>query len=216
MVFSMIAAMQANPSFQLLYLDQLELQPNLETELRDLIKLQKAGLSLSPSLIVPASTEEAFYRSNNLPEQLQQLFRHVNLNHPDEDDIEELAPQAMALFKRHYLLDEFIDLFYSALSPLANKVSLRRPGQIGKSFIKGRPALIGLKELWASAWTFDALLDRLAKTHGIAIEAQSVLIQASSDGHIYEDKTSCKVLEKDVRVSKDSDGRLLRLSYLKV
>ena len=157
--------------------------PQLEPELSALQRLGDAGLSLAPLRIVPAEVEETFYRTNNLPAQLSNLFEGLDLSNPDEDDIEELAPEAQALLKAHFLLDETIDLFYEGLSPLPSRVRVRRGGgnpeeEPGHTATRGRPALIALKNVWVEDWSFDALMARLEKRHSVALQARPVIVSA--------------------------------------
>lgn len=210
----MLYAMQA-PQQSLAFLDQLSQAQTQDQEITDLLFLLKEGSLVSPSLIVPASTEETYYRLNNLPEQLQQLFKKVNLSDPDEDDIEDLEPHALELFKKHFLLDEFIDTFYSALTPLGSSLCVRRPETQGRTVTKGRPTLIALKNLWATHWTFEAIMQRLSETKSIAVEAQSVIIQAPSDPKLYNDDAAQNALGQAVQLAKDTQGQITRIIYPK-
>jgi hypothetical protein len=153
-----------------------------ETEVQQLKHLTDAGLTVAPLLVVPASLEEYFYRLNNLPAQLTTIFAKINLKNPDEDDLEDAAPQAQALFKRHYLLDEVIDMFYEQLEFLPERVTVRRPGKEGKTVTKGRPALVALKEVWINDWSFEAVLERIENTKTIGLEARPTLVGAASTG----------------------------------
>ena len=150
-------------------------------ETSSLKKLEAQGLELSPMRVVPASAEDAFYRLNSLPEQLSKLFASIDTSFPDEDDIEELAPQAEQLLKRHYLLDEFIDQFYSALEDLPSSLRVRRCEEEGQRAIKGRPTLIALKEVWTHEWSFDALMNRLERTKSIALNAAPTIIGVADE-----------------------------------
>lgn len=157
--------------------------PQLEPELSALQQLEDAGLSLAPLRVVPAEVEETFYRTNNLPAQLNGLFEGLDLSNPDEDDIEELAPEAQGLLKAHFLLDETIDLFYEGLSPLPSRVRVRRSSgrpneEPGHTTTRGRPALIALKNIWVEDWSFDALMARLEKRHSVALQARPVVVSA--------------------------------------
>lgn len=165
-------------------LTQLEARdPTLqETELQHLKRLADAGIMVAPLLVVPASLEEYFYRLNNLPTQLSTVFAKVNLKNPDEDDIEDAVPQAQALFKHHYLLDEVIDMFYEQLEFLPERVTVRRAGQDGKTVLKGRPALMALKEIWMDDWSFETVLERIERTKTIGLEARPTLLCAESTG----------------------------------
>ena len=153
-----------------------------ETELHHLKRLADAGLEVAPLLVVPASLEEYFYRLNNLPAQLSTIFAKVKPKNPDEDEVEDAVPQAQALFKRHYLLDEVIDMFYDQLAFLPERVTVRRAGANGKTVTKGRPALMALKEVWTEDWSFEAVLERLERTQTIGLEARPTLIGAESTG----------------------------------
>jgi hypothetical protein len=171
-------------------LEQISLNdPDLQAlELTALKKLHAGGLPISPILIVPAALEEHFYRLNNLPEQLSKLFSKVNLKRPDEDHLEDLAPQAQSLIKRHYFLDEIIDMLYLALTPLPNQVTVRRPQENGIIALKGRPTLMALKNIWVQNWSFENLLERIEKNSSIAITERPVIIQATG-GVISESKS---------------------------
>jgi hypothetical protein len=163
-------------------LNQLSLtDPNLqEAELQQLKRLADAGLAVAPLLVVPASLEEYFYRLNNLPAQLSTIFSKVKPKNPDEDDVEDAVPYAQALLKRHYLLDEVIDMFYEQLAFLPERVMVRRAGRKGKTVTKGRPTLMALKDTWTDDWSFEAVLDRLERTQTIGLEARPTLIGAES------------------------------------
>jgi hypothetical protein len=173
-----------------------------ETELQQLERLSKAGIEIAPLLIVPASLEEYFYRLNNLPSQLSTLFAKINLKNPDEDDVEDAVSQAQALFKRHYLLDEVIDMFYEQLEFLPERVTVRRPGQDGRTVTKGRPALMALKETWMDDWSFETVLERIERTKTIGLEARPTLLCAESTGEADPDLLNQvkNVLEHEVEL----------------
>lgn len=150
-------------------------------ELRQLQALEAAGVPVAPLVVASPALEELFYALNNLPAQLNALFAGLDLADPDEDDVEELAPEAQRLLAGHYLLDEAIDRFYAALEPLPGPLRLRRPGEAGVVAAKGQPALLALKRLWGEDWSFEALLARLAARGSIALEARPVLIGPAAD-----------------------------------
>lgn len=160
------------------HLSELRERPE-EPELRDLWELRAAGIPVAPICVVPAAAEESFYRLNNLPAQLSDLFRAVDQADPDEDDLEELCPAAERLIAEHYLLDEFVDQFYGATADLPARVCVRRPGEDGKTTARGRPSLLALKETWRKDWSVDSLLQRLQATSRLALEARPVLIHAA-------------------------------------
>ena len=162
---------------------------DLPRELSALRRLGEAGFRLAPLRVLPAAAEETFYRLNNLPAQLSALFRGVDLANPDEDDIEELAPEAQRLVRTHFLLDEFVDLFYAGLSGLPAQLRLRRPNtareaHTGRVVTRGRPALLALKDTWADDWSFDALLARTTSEGSIALAAQPVLLAPPAQGDV--------------------------------
>jgi hypothetical protein len=185
-------------------LEQLDARdPSLqETELQHLKRLSDAGITVAPLLVVPAGLEEYFYRLNNLPAQLSTAFAKVNLKNPDEDDVEDAVPQARALFKRHYLLDEVIDMFYEQLEFLPERVTVRRAGHEGKTVTKGRPALMALKEVWMDDWSFETVLERIERTRTIGLEARPTLIGAESTGQASSNLSNQvkNVLGQDVEI----------------
>ena len=194
------------------FLDELELNPAWDAELRDLWLIQQ-DFAVSPTLLIAAEAEEQFYRSNNLPEQLSLLFARVNVQNPDEDDIEELEPKALDLFKKHFFLDEFIDIFYLALKRLPSRVVLRRAGEKGSLTTTGRPALIAIKEQWAKSWSFEALLSRLLENASIAVEARPLLIQARPQGAVISSAEISKRLSHNVTLALDEEQRISRIFY---
>lgn len=151
-----------------------------DSELAALHTLHHAGMTVTNMVIVPAAAEERFYRLNNLAQQLLDLFAGVDPSDPDEDDIEERAPAAQKLIRSHYLLDEFIDLFYDRLRVLPSQVEVRQPvfaaDQPGKRVTRGRPALLTVKTLWADAWSFDSLMERLEKDATLTPQVQPIVI----------------------------------------
>ena len=178
-----------------------------EPELKSLKTLEQAGLTLAPNLIIPASLEEHFYHLNNLPHQLNKLFEKINLKRPDEDDLEDISKEAQSIIKRHYFLDEIIDMLYTTLQPMPEQVVLRRSGQEGIQTLKGRPSLIALKEVWTKSWDFEVLLGRLEKTAKIAITERPVIIQ-SAYGKPAEpfSRQASQILGRDVVVEATPQG----------
>lgn len=150
-----------------------------EPELRDLKVLGECGLPVAEIVVVPAALEEEFYRLNNLNIRLRQMFAAVDMSDPDDDEIEDIAPEAKRLVKGHYLLDEFIDGFYQATSELPSPVRVRRPGESGLVSSPGRPALLALKRSWCADWEFDSLWSRLSGSGSLLPEPRPVLIHAA-------------------------------------
>lgn len=187
--------------------------PPLAPELEQLLSLHQAGFALAPLRVVPAAAEESFYRLNNLPERLRELFAAVDASNPDEDEVEEVAPAARELIMAHYLLDEFIDLFYQALEPLPAKLHLRRAGAPGLWVLKGRPALVALKELWAADWQFEAVMARLERRASVALEARPVLLGPAEE-EAADQELAARVrafLGSRVPVFTQADGAITRL-----
>lgn len=156
-------------------------------ELALLSRLHQAGVAITPMHIISPEVETNFYKLNNLPEQLSQLFQQVDLQHPDEDDIEEIAPQAQALLQQSYLLDEVIDAFYASLEHAPEWLCLRYPypysldiADVEHKVLRGRPSLMRLKALWRARWSYEALWARLEQQHSIALQSYPILMHAPS------------------------------------
>src|SRR5690625_434543 len=145
-------------------------------ELDRLAELHAAGLAVAPIMLVPASSEEAFYHYGNLVRRLNRLFRDVDPVDPDEDDLEELAPEAMTLVTGSYLLDEVIDEFYETVRFLPEERRVRRPGSAGVPARGARGCLLALKRTWAEDWSFSALSERVPATAGFGLDARPVLV----------------------------------------
>lgn len=151
-----------------------------EPELRDLEALSECGLAVAPALVVPGSVERQFYRLNNLDVRIESLFDGIDLDDPDDDDIEELAPAAGRLIAAHYLLDEFIDLFYELTAPLPQRVRVRRPGKDGYVAARGRPSLLALKRCWSDDWGFEGLWRRLSEGGPLLPAGRPTLVQPAA------------------------------------
>jgi len=157
----------------------LDLRPELlaeHPEVADLAALSAAGLPVGAVTVVPSALEERFYRLNNLPALLNELFTAVDPADPDEDDVEEACPAAEALVRQHYMLDETVDDFYQATEGLPERLHVRRPYHDGRVAVRGRPALMALKQVYQSDWSYDAVWTRLRESRAIALEARPVLV----------------------------------------
>lgn len=163
---------------------------SIDAEVAALQALRDAGVPVAPMAVMPAEAEERFYRFNNLPERLEQIFEGVDPVDPDEDDLEALAPRAVLLLERHFLLDELIDAFYDRIADLPDRLHVRRPASTGLHAARGRPALLAVKRLWAADWSFDALAQRVPMAKTFALEARDVLV------HGVEAPASADVLER--------------------
>lgn len=155
--------------------------PGSGDELDRLAELHREGLAVAPIMLVPAEAQENFYRYGNLVQQLSELFLGVDPADPDEDDLEERAPQAMALITGSYLLDEVIDRFYDTVNLLPRSRRVRRPGEEGLLASGNRASLLALKRIWASDWSFASLVSRLEAERSFRLEAAPVLVHASDE-----------------------------------
>jgi hypothetical protein len=186
--------------------------PAVPGEAAELARL--AGeVRLAPRVWIPAEAEEAFYRLNHLPPRLRELFAPIASRDPDEDDVEEVAPQAREMLARHALLDTWVDAFYDALAPLAGRVRVRRPGTPGRTAAKGRPALLALRAVWAEAWTDAAVTERLRATGSVALTAAPVLIHDADDAPAAPELSArvARILGAPTTVAARSDGAVTRL-----
>ena len=146
------------------------------SELAWLLRAERAGLPITPMAVVPVTVETAFYQLNNLPEQLLRLFAGVVSDDPDEDDLEERAPEAIALVLGHTLLDEVIESLYEALDGLPERLVVRRAGSDGVATWRGRETLLTVKRTWSRAWHVDAIAARLRSGQGLAPQPQPLLV----------------------------------------
>ena len=145
-------------------------------ELAWLLRAERAGVPVAPMVVVPVAVETVFYQLNNLPERLRLLFGGVASDDPDEDDLEELVPEAMALVLEHALLEDVVESVYQALEGLPERVLVRRAGSQGRPAWRGREVLLALKRTWAEDWTLDALVARLRAGRGLAPQPRAVLV----------------------------------------
>ncbi|MEX2543042.1 MAG: hypothetical protein WD314_14645 [Trueperaceae bacterium] len=148
-----------------------------ESEIDALQSLAAHGLPVAPTIVVPGGVEEEFYRLNNLGSRLEALFAGVDPADPDDDDVEDLAPEAERLVGSHYLLDEFIDRFYEATVGMPHEVRVRRPGHRGALATRGRESLLALKRTWSADWSFENLWERLAGGGPLLPSPGPVLVQ---------------------------------------
>lgn len=161
---------------------------------------------------IGAALEEQFYRSNNLPPRLAALYHDLDPADPDEDIVEEAEPAALALVGQHYLLDETVDAFYEVLRSLPQRVILRRPGwPNGRLANHARGSLLALKHLLQDDWRTDALMDRLALTASLAIDARPILIGPADDAPSQAlSEQASRALGYPVQAWADRQGRLTR------
>lgn len=181
-------------------------------ELRALARLERAGWKWV-GVALPATLEERFYRLNNLPQQLAALYRGLDPADPDEDIVEEVEEEAVALVGQHYLLDETIDAFYEALAGLPQALVVRRAGDpAGRRASHRRAALLELKHLFQDDWRVDTLMDRLALTASLAIDARPVLVGPAEERTDAElSGRATELLGQQVSVRVDQQGTVTRL-----
>jgi hypothetical protein len=217
-------------SAALLSLAAAATDPVPHPELGALWRLAEAGFKVAPLRVVPDAAEETFYRLNNLPARLSDLFCGLDLTDPDEDDLEERAPEAQQLLRAHFLLDEFVDLFYDGLADLPAQLRVRRLAAsevagissgvrappAGRVVTRGRPALLALKETWADDWSFSALRARTALQGSVALAAQPVLLvrPAQDDAGDAEAARASALLGRPVRLRHDPELGLTGVAFL--
>ena len=182
-------------------------------ELAWLLRAEQAGVPVTPMVVVPVAVEAAFYALNNLAEQLQRLFDGVVSDDPDEDDLEELAPEAIALVRSHALLDEVIERLYESFAVLPAGVIVRRAGSAGNVTRRGRAALLEVKRAWASEWEVEAIAARLRAGQGLAPVPSPVVVH---DADIARVRQTLDVGPGGASLEAwhDREGRLARLSLV--
>ncbi|MDF1523909.1 MAG: hypothetical protein P1P87_13975, partial [Trueperaceae bacterium] len=117
-------------------------QPASEFELAWLRRAEAQGVPVAPMAVVAAAVEGDFYRLAGLEARVAARFADVDPVDPDEDDLEDLAPEVARWVLDAALLVEVVEGFYEALSGLPSRVVVRRPGSEGRVSIRGRPALV--------------------------------------------------------------------------
>ncbi len=126
--------------------------------------------------VFTSRAEEQFYLTNNLPEQLRQIFAGINPRRLDEDALEDACTRAQKLVAESFMLEDFISQAYLALKnlKLENTVlHVRRPLSTVQELGDGRRgALLALKRVWTGDWRFERALERLDLTGSIGLEAQ--------------------------------------------
>jgi len=200
----------AAPVPSLAHLTEAEIR--LSPELQAIKLLREAGWHWS-GFIVGSALEEQFYQLNNLPRQLTAAYAGLDPADPDEDIVEEAEEQALRLIAEHYLLDETVDAFYEALSALPAAVTLRRPDAAnGRHATYLRGALLELKHLFQDDWRVEALLDRLALTASLAIDARPVMVTpATQELAADASARASELLGRRVAVWLDQSGALTKV-----
>lgn len=181
-------------------------------ELSSLRELLARGWSWR-GVALSAHFEDQFYRLNNLPRQLADLYLGLDEADPDEDIVEEVEEEAVALISQHYLLDETIDALYDSLTRLPGSVVVRRAGSAaGRVAGHPRAALLAIKHLFQDDWRTDSVMNRLAETASLAIDARPVLIGPAAD-HPDEEVSgrASEALGETVEAWVDEAGELTRV-----
>jgi hypothetical protein len=179
---------------------------------------------LEPNLIAPGFVwfthgEEQFYLSNNLPEQLREVFKTFNPRRLDEDALEVACERAQKLVRESYLLEDFVAQSYTALKNAGIEGSLH----VRREFVGGfsaaletgqdrRGALLALKRVWAQDWSFEAVLERLDASGQIGVDARPSLIFAGPGGTVDAERSSqvSKTLGRKVQ-ARVWNGRIVGL-----
>jgi hypothetical protein len=123
--------------------------------------------------------EEQFYLSNNLPEQLRDLFKPLNPRRLDEDLLETLCVKAQKLVLDSILLEDFVSQAYTAFFnvKLEGAFHLRRPsGTHLEPASNRREMLLALKRTWAFDWGFPSVLARLDSAGSVGQDARAVYV----------------------------------------
>lgn len=171
---------------------------------------------VAPAVIVPARAEEEFYRLNNLAVRLTQEFSTVDLEFPDDEVVEDLAPVAMAAISGSYLLQEFVDAFFDEVSSLPGPLTVRRPDEEGDVARGAQAALLALKSTWAAEWSFERLWTRLAEGGPLIPPFRPLLVQPAASARIGAgtDRDAGAILGRWVEVLGRDDLGIVRLRYL--
>jgi hypothetical protein len=190
---------------------------------------------LEPNLVAPGFVwlthgEEQFYLSNNLPEQLREVFKAFNPRRLDEDALEVACERAQKLVLESYLLEDFVAQSYTALKNVGIEGSLHVRREFSGQPVSGQPvsgqpvsgqietgqdrrgALLALKRVWAQDWAFEAVLKRFDTSGNIGVDARPSLIFAGPGG--VPDAERSKVISKALGQTIQArvwDGRIVGL-----
>lgn len=188
-------------------------EPAAVAELAWLRRAEALGVPIAPMAVVTPEVERDFYRLAQLEPWVRARFADVDPRDPDEDDLEELAPEVAAWVLDSALLVEVVEGFYEALRGLPDRVRVRRPGGDGLLALRGRPALVAVKRVWAADWAPHALAARLAAGGDWLPEPRPVLVHAAA---VHADPTvaaaATAAIGREVAAWCDGDGRLARLA----
>ena len=181
-------------------------------ELEAMGSLERAGLTLGV-VVLPGAVEDAYYRLNNLPQRLARLYRGLDPLDPDEDIVEEAEQAAMRLLGESYLLDDLIDAIYASLAVLPTGVEVRRPGARGPSVTGQRAALLAIKGIFRDDWSTDAVLDRLATSGRLGVEARPIVVHSGTAATVADavGRQVKAALGDDASIAVDELGRVTRV-----
>ena len=185
-----------------------------EAELAAMARLVDADFACG-WLVVPAAFEERYYRFANLPTLLRSLFADLDPSDPDEDVVEEASEAAMRMFGQNFLLDEAIDAFYAGLETMPSRLAVRRPGSASQRVAqRGRPALLALKRVYQDDWSLGAVMNRLASSASLALDARPVLVH-DADERVDAAASArlSELLGRSVTLSLDVHGAVTRISF---
>lgn len=170
-------------------------------------------MPIAPMAIVTEAVERDFYRLAQLEPRVLAHFANVDPRDPDEDDLEDLAPDVAGWVLDAALLVEVVEGFYEAQAGLAPRVRVRRTGAEGVVAVRGRPALVAVKRTWAAAWAPAAVAARLAAGGGWMPQPTPVLVH---DAELRPDPDAASAasgaLGREVDAWSDARGRLARLA----
>ena len=141
------------------------------TEVRALVKAR--------GFVFTSLIEEQFYLSNNLPEQLRELFKPLNPRRLDEDLLEVLCKTAQKKVLDAVLLEDFVAMAYTAFKNvgLEGSFHLRRPLETHRQpAANRREMLLALKRIWAYDWGFEQVLERLDEVGKVGLDARAVYV----------------------------------------
>ena len=171
------------------------------------LEAQQLG-RLEPNLVAPGFVwlthcEEQFYLSNNLPEQLRNIFKPFNPRRLDEDALEMACERAQKLVRESYLLEDFVAQAYTALKNVGIEGNLHVRREFSRREFSRREfsgaletgqdrrgALLALKRVWAQDWAFDAVIERLDASGQIGVDARPSLIFAGPGGALDTERSS--------------------------
>ena len=149
-----------------------------------LVGAEASALVKSRGFVFTSLGEEQFYLSNNLPEQLRELFKPLNPRRLDEDLLEVLCKTAQKKVLDAVLLEDFVAMAYTAYKNvgLEGKFHLRRPlEKYLEPAANRREMLLALKRIWAHDWGFERVLERLDQVGKVGLDARAVYVLSGSE-----------------------------------